>query len=31
MPGSFHEIAVRQYFGEEDVEIIPCETFKEVF
>jgi prephenate dehydratase len=31
MPGSFHEIAVRRYFGEEDVEIIPCETFKEVF
>jgi prephenate dehydratase len=29
--GSFHEIAVRQYFGKDDIEIIPCETFKEVF
>ncbi|MDR2448452.1 MAG: prephenate dehydratase [Prevotellaceae bacterium] len=29
--GSFHDIAVRQYFGKEDLEIIPCETFKEVF
>jgi prephenate dehydratase len=29
--GSFHEIAVRQYFGEEPIEIIPCETFKAVF
>ena len=29
--GSFHDIAVRQYFGDDDLEIIPCETFKEVF
>ena len=29
--GSFHDIAVRQYFGNDDLEIIPCETFKEVF
>ena len=29
--GSFHEIAVRQYFGKEDLDIIPCETFKDVF
>ncbi|MDR3184849.1 MAG: prephenate dehydratase [Prevotellaceae bacterium] len=29
--GSFHEIAVRQYFGKEDLDIMPCETFKDVF
>ena len=29
--GSFHDIAVRQYFGDDGLEIIPCETFKEVF
>jgi prephenate dehydratase len=25
--GSFHEVAARQYFNNEDVEIIPCSTF----
>jgi len=29
--GSFHEIAARKYFEGEDIEIIPCETFKDVF
>jgi prephenate dehydratase len=29
--GSFHEIAARNYFADEDIEIIPCDTFKEVF
>ncbi|MFV0392129.1 MAG: prephenate dehydratase [Paludibacteraceae bacterium] len=29
--GSFHEIAARTYFSEEEIEIIPCETFRDVF
>lgn len=29
--GSFHEIAAKAYFEEDEVEIIPCHTFKEVF
>jgi prephenate dehydratase len=29
--GSFHEIAARAYFEGEEIEIIPCETFKQVF
>ncbi len=29
--GSYHEIAAHAYFSEENVEIVPCETFKEVF
>lgn len=29
--GAFHEIAARQYFGKEDIEIVPCTTFKELF
>ena len=29
--GSFHEIAARKYFDGEAIEIIPCETFKDVF
>ncbi|MDR2146732.1 MAG: prephenate dehydratase [Tannerella sp.] len=28
--GSYHDIASRQYFDREDVEIIPCSTFKEI-
>ncbi|MDR3350401.1 MAG: prephenate dehydratase [Prevotellaceae bacterium] len=31
MLGSFHEIAARQYFEKEALDIIPCETFKDVF
>ncbi|MHB9056263.1 MAG: prephenate dehydratase [Paludibacteraceae bacterium] len=29
--GAFHEIAAREYFSEESIEILPCETFKDVF
>ena len=29
--GAFHEIAARKYFEGEEIEIIPCETFKDVF
>lgn len=29
--GAFHEIAARQYFENEDIEIVPCTTFKELF
>jgi len=29
--GSFHDIAARIYFKNEELEIIPCMTFKEVF
>lgn len=29
--GAFHEIAARQYFEGEDIEIIPCTTFKDLF
>ncbi len=28
---SFHDIAARQYFEEEEIEIIPCKTFRDVF
>lgn len=28
---SFHDIAARKYFSEDSVEIVPCETFKDVF
>ncbi len=29
--GSYHEIAAQAYFSEENIEIVPCETFKDVF
>ena len=29
--GAFHEIAARQYFQEEEIEIVPCDTFKDLF
>lgn len=29
--GAFHEIAAREYFQGKEVEIIPCDTFKELF
>lgn len=29
--GSFHDIAAHQYFNEEDVELICCDTFEDVF
>lgn len=29
--GAFHEIAARQFFHDEDIEIVPCVTFKDIF
>ena len=29
--GSFHDIAAHDFFAGEEIEIIPCDTFKEVF
>lgn len=29
--GAYHEIAARNYFGAEALEIVPCLTFKEIF
>lgn len=29
--GAFHEIAARQYFNGEEIEIVPCVTFRDVF
>ncbi len=29
--GAFHEIAARQYFSGEEIEIVPCVTFRELF
>ncbi len=29
--GSFHDIAAREYFNSEEIEIVPCETFKDLF
>lgn len=29
--GAFHEIAAKEYFQNEELEIIPCHTFKELF
>ncbi len=29
--GSFHDIAAHQYFGDEDIELICCESFERVF
>lgn len=29
--GSFHEIAARDYFKGEEIEIIPCATFRDIF
>lgn len=29
--GAFHEIAIRQYFQGEEIDIIPCDTFKDLF
>lgn len=31
MPGSFHDIAAHQYFDTEQVELICCDTFEQVF
>ena len=29
--GSYHDIAARQYFGDEQTEMVCCSTFEEVF
>lgn len=29
--GAFHEIAARNYFRNEEIDILPCDTFKDVF
>lgn len=29
--GSFHEIAAREYFNGEELEIVPCSTFRDLF
>lgn len=29
--GSFHDLAARNFFKDRDVELVPCNTFKEVF
>jgi len=29
--GAFHEIAARQFFQDEEIEILPCHTFKDLF
>ncbi len=29
--GSFHEIAAREYFRGEELEIVPCSTFRDIF
>ena len=29
--GSFHEIAAREYFRDEELEIVPCSTFRDIF
>ncbi len=30
-PGAYHEIAAREYFKGEELEIVPCNTFKDIF
>ena len=29
--GSFHDIAAHRYFSSEDIELVECETFEQVF
>ena len=29
--GCYHEAAARAYFGEEEIETVPCSTFPEIF
>lgn len=29
--GAFHEIAAKEYFKNEEIEIVPCDTFKDLF
>ncbi len=30
-PGAYHEIAARDYFRGEELEILPCQTFRDIF
>ncbi|MDD2328299.1 MAG: prephenate dehydratase [bacterium] len=30
-PGAYHEIAARDYFRGEELEIVPCQTFRDIF
>ena len=30
-PGAYHEIAAREYFKGEELEIVPCNTFTDLF
>lgn len=29
--GSFHDIAVRNFFKEQEIKLVPCDSFKELF
>ena len=31
MPGSFHDIAAHKFFPNEEIELICCDTFEEIF
>ena len=31
VPGSYHDIAAHKYFKDEEIELICCNTFEEVF
>lgn len=31
VPGSYHDIAAHKYFNDEEIELICCNTFEEVF
>jgi prephenate dehydratase len=30
-PGAYHELAAREYFSDEEFEIVPCNTFRNIF
>jgi prephenate dehydratase len=30
-PGAYHELAAREYFNDEDLEIVACATFRDIF
>ena len=30
-PGAYHELAAREYFSDEKLEIVPCNTFRNIF
>lgn len=31
VPGAFHEIAAKQYFVNEEIDVLPCHTFEDLF